>query len=134
MTKVIELGARHFLKKPLNATLLLKKLKVIFYTEENYFYTFPAEERPRINGEVNRQIESLAENQIKVSCPVKFGKGQPVIVKSKDYLKDNGGPLTTRADNRLVEINQGLYEQILAITGQGQEERASYQKWRRKFL
>ncbi len=127
--KALALGANQFLEKPLIANLVLQKLRYLFYSQEHFSYTFPQDKTPLVTAEINGNIIGHSENQFKISSPTKFEKNKPVQILLESFSKLGGSTIVGKIENRRIEINEGLYEQILTLVGMSKEEKERFREW-----
>ncbi len=129
--KALAMGANQFLEKPLNAGILLQKLRSLLYSQEISSFQFPKDKIPSASVELNALVTGVSETRIQISSVVKFDRGKPIEIKFESYQKSGGAPMVGRVDNRLVEIDEGLFTQVLTLVGLSNEERGKLQLWQR---
>jgi CheY-like chemotaxis protein len=129
--KALAMGANQFLDKPLRANAVLQKVRQLFYAQEVFSYTYPAGQEPSISAEVRGTIAGLSENQIRLSSPVKFSVGSPLLLKLEHFLKWGGWELVGRVDNRKGDLDEGLYLQHVTFMGMTPDEKKKFLEWER---
>jgi CheY-like chemotaxis protein len=131
--RALALGANQFLGKPIVASQLLQKLRLLFYSKESVSYQFPPDQSPVLQAEINALTVGCSESQLKISGIAKFDPGSPLQIQNESYIRSTGTTLIGRVDNKRVEIEEDLYSQIVTLVGLTPEEKERFLAWQRNL-
>ena len=130
--KALELGAEQFLEKPIEARLILQKLRYVIFSGKEFVYALPSSGLAAVDADIDGNIVSQSDTRIKIESLVKFHPGKPVQVFSKaPGTPDAGTPLVFRADDHPPVVLDGLFNCTLSITGLNAESKKEFEVWRK---
>jgi CheY-like chemotaxis protein len=129
--KAMAMGADQFLEKPFKAYLVLQKLRYLFFSADHFVYRIPEDTDNVAKVRMNGLVIGHSEAQLKISSAVRFFRGKPITLEVLEYIKAGGAPLAARVDNKVIDIEEGQYRQVVSLMGVSQEEKERLYQWRK---
>jgi len=128
--KALALGAKEYLTKPLEAALVLQKIRKLIRSKEFSFLEYPLDKMPKITMKIPAIIVGGNENGVQVETPVRLARDASVTLESPAIAPmDFSKPPTVRSSEKIAKANErggfvnevrflGLLEtQIVALRG-----------------
>ncbi len=128
--KAIGLGAANYLVKPLEAGLLIQRIRNVFYATDRFSYKVSESAIADITGFVDVTVAARNDYELQIQSLVRFD-ALSVLQLKVDCLQETVlKSITCMVENRAVNVRNDLYYQFFSLVGLSEEEFEVFAQWR----
>ena len=116
--KALSLGASDYLVKPLNATMLLRKIRKALMDDNYKEYVFPEGLAPKVEIKVSATITDIGETGFLLEAPIKLSPETNLEIQSKlikELELENIKMKTTKKTGRLNSKSGQFYNNVIFV-------------------